>query len=161
MSQYVLTPEFVKEWNRIRKKVDSMRGAGVSNTPFAITIAASGGGDSIMSSGLRLVLVRVSSAATGGGYYNGKLLRPPHSLPDGTANLLLTHIATVPANDDALIANLAEENQADHQLTDSFSNVTTFLGLLLPGVNSNGKHVVVTNGYDWGFDCQTNLLGGE
>lgn len=36
--QFVLTEDFVREWNRIRKKVDGMRGPGVRNTPTSISI---------------------------------------------------------------------------------------------------------------------------
>lgn len=37
--QYVLTEEFVREWNRVRSKVDKMKGRGVNNQPTYITIS--------------------------------------------------------------------------------------------------------------------------
>lgn len=36
--RFELTEEFVREWNRIRDKVDSMRGPGVTNSPDSISI---------------------------------------------------------------------------------------------------------------------------
>ena len=38
MSRIQLPAEFVRDWNRIRRKVDGLSGAGVTNRPDTITI---------------------------------------------------------------------------------------------------------------------------
>lgn len=46
MPDFFLTPEFVKEWNRVRKKVDTISGPGVINHPgFIIINPPTGGGN--------------------------------------------------------------------------------------------------------------------
>lgn len=62
-----------------------------------------------------LVYVRVTSAATGGGKYNGVLVLPPDAPPDDTSNLAEADLGTntsVPC----LILNPMEVGAATHQL---------------------------------------------
>ena len=70
-----LTPEFVREWERIRHKVDTLSGVGVNNTATSISIGDDGTQPDMWPHVGELALVQIIGTETGGGYYKGTLMR--------------------------------------------------------------------------------------
>lgn len=100
------------------------------------------------------VLVKVTSAASGGGCYNGRVFDPPATLVAGTATLAESHMGTEPGADNAIVMNSAEVGKTTHDLTNGTPVAKVFVGVLL-GVNTNGRQLVAINGVDW-EDCATS-----
>lgn len=149
MAGYVFSDHDKSEWNRIRRKVDSIRGPGVVNSPDSITISSAGG--SVNQSGeweFKWVLVKVVSAAAGGGKYNGRILEHATAdIPDA-GNLSVSELGTVPSLDNCLVLNPPEIGKSTHDLTTGTPNAQYFWGVVFH-VNSNGTRVVLLTGYDW------------
>lgn len=89
-----------------------------------------------------LVWVLVIDALAGGGFYLGKILEDPDTLPTGDDDLTGDMLGSIPDGDpDTIIMNGAEEGALTHALTDEPIDRTRFPGELL-GVNKDGKYVV-------------------
>jgi hypothetical protein len=98
------------------------------------------------------LMVRITSAASGGGKYNGVILKPPASAPTASGDL-----TAADAGDDTdatvcLAFNHQERGVSTHVLTEA-GNTTS---LDFPGVlgrpTADGVPVVHING-DWSFVC--------
>lgn len=80
----IITEQFVREWERVRKKVDTMRGANVTNTPESISIGPPPpSGDKQFPAPKDFFLVRVTKT----------------SGADGTASTPCAYVYTVFATD--------------------------------------------------------------
>ena len=138
------------ELRRIRDKIDSVRGPGVTNAPRSITINPQTNAQANAPSQTKVVVVKVNANASGGGKYTGVILTAPAAAVPLTGNLATTEIGTTPTDaDDTLILNMDEVSQSTHDLTAGTPKVTLFIGLLIPGAASDGKRLVVINGIDW------------
>ncbi len=74
MEEFVITREFVDEFNRIRAKVDGMNGFGVSNTLTSITIGDTTVGVDVSPQQGELLLAAIIGAESAGGYYQASIL---------------------------------------------------------------------------------------
>jgi hypothetical protein len=96
--------------------------------------------------------VRITSAASGGGKYNGVILKPPASAPTASGDL-----TAADAGDDTdatvcLVFNHQERGLSTHYLTEAGNtNVKDFPGVLGPPT-ADGVPVVHING-DYGKAC--------
>lgn len=73
-TEYKITPHFESEWNRIRHKVDTLHGDGVTNTPTSIAIGADSGTDKKRGAPTLALLKVISPIGSGTHRYNAKLL---------------------------------------------------------------------------------------
>jgi hypothetical protein len=103
-----------------------------------------GGGSSLN----RLVRVKVTSAASGGGKYNGRIWPLPTTAIAATGNLAATELGTDPGSDNALILNNQEVGKSTHDLTTATVVVQFFNGIII-GATSDGITVVEIDGIDW------------
>jgi hypothetical protein len=111
--------------------------------------------------GLIPVQLKITTAATGGGWYNIRIAQyPAGGLPTGTATLSSSQLAQYPNVDDGIGANLQEMGQSTHDLTAGTPKVTEGIGLLL-GLNSNNKWVVVFSAEDWEQCSSTPALSDD
>lgn len=97
------------------------------------------------------VTVIISTAASGGGKYNGRVWINPKSDVSASGTLAIADLGTDPGADNALILNRQEVGKATHDLTTSPVTVTFFGGEIIR-INSDGKYVVAIDGTDW-KDC--------
>ncbi len=94
----------------------------------------------IMSAACTTVSVKGTSNATGGGKYNGRILLGS-STAIATTNLAMPEGLTVPAADDTLILNPAEDGLSTHALTTPF-----FASGIMIGSTAAGLKIVVLAG---------------
>jgi hypothetical protein len=94
-----------------------------------------------------LVRVRITSAATGGGKYNGRILNPPVTGISPTSSLSNNDLGDDPGFDNALILNAQEVGAATHLLTDPSMGVSNFIGVFYH-YSTDGLAVVMINGID-------------
>jgi hypothetical protein len=90
----------------------------------------------------QIVWVIAIDPAAGAGFYYGKILDDPDTLPSGGDDLTGDMLGAIPDGvNDTIIMNGAEEGETTHALTTEPITQTRFPGELL-GVNSDGKYVV-------------------
>jgi hypothetical protein len=132
-------------------------GINVVNGPQGITISLAptrehrphqSGGSSTDS----IVVVEITSAASGGGKYNGKIIPRPASDVAATGDLAELEIGNAPDSDDCLIENLMEVGQSTHELTHADNTYQKFFIGMLRRTNTDGMKVVAINGF-W-FGCE-------
>ncbi len=96
----------------------------------------------------RVVLAKVTSAASGGGKYNGKIVTSSTSTITATGDLAEADLGTLPSADNCLILNGAESGKSTHDLTTGTPVAKIFVGVLLAQRSTTGIFVVVINGLD-------------
>jgi hypothetical protein len=96
----------------------------------------------------KIVVVKIISAASGGGKYNGRIWIVPATGISASGNLATTDFGTDPGSNNALVLNLDELAQSTHDLTTGTPKVTHFIGVIR-GTSTTGLPVVVINGSDW------------
>ncbi len=99
--------------------------------------------------GLSVVLVKVTSAASGGGKYNGVFVRAGTASIPASGDLAETEFGTVPTTDSCVILNGAEVGKSTHDLTNGTPVGKIFVGVLLPMRSTTGIYAVAINGIDW------------
>ncbi len=96
------------------------------------------------------VIVKITSAASGGGKYNGRVFVPPTSDVNATGNVVEGDMGTLPGADDALIINMNEKGQSTHDLTNASNTLQLYFHGKWQRTNtSGGKKVVYINGFWW------------
>ncbi len=96
----------------------------------------------------RPVRVKITSAASGGGKYNGRILTSSTTAVAATGDLAESDLGTVPGGDNCLVLNGAEVGKATHDLTSGTPVAKVFVGMLLPQRSTGDVFVVVINGLD-------------
>ncbi len=86
----------------------------------------------------RVVVVKITSNATGGGKYNGRILRGGNTVSSNMTNTAMPEGLTVLGADDCLCINPAEDGQGTHRLLSG-----TFLVGLCSGASNGGKKLVM------------------
>jgi hypothetical protein len=95
------------------------------------------------------VRVKVTTAASGGGKYNGRILKSSQTAVAATGTLAEADLGTVPSSDNCLVLNGAEVGKSTHDLTTGTPVAKVFVGFLIPKWSTDNKLVVVINGMDW------------
>lgn len=97
-----------------------------------------------------IVFVRIVSAASGGGKYNGKILIPPTSAGSATGNLSASDAGT--DGPDCLVFNFREVGKSTHDLTDAANTDQHYFAGFIRNATSDGTPIVhITD--DWFEDC--------
>jgi hypothetical protein len=126
---------------RAAERVYGLHGPGITNGPSGISItpppARQQPGRSDDDSG---VTVKITSAASGGGQYNGRILTG-QSTADGSGDLALPEGMTVPDADDCLVINLSESVVSGHEIANN-----SFRTGRVVGVTTAGLRIVVVSG---------------
>jgi hypothetical protein len=150
MADYRITDTFVREWNRIRAKVDGMRGEGVYNEPASIAIrSAQDGGRGLPPAASPFRWVKVTGALGGGGKYTGRMITFGASAPNLTSTVAETDFGTIPTADDCYILNAAEVGKLTHDLTNGTPVTKMFIGMLTGYTHTDGKPFIRITGLDW------------
>ena len=97
-----------------------------------------------------VVLVKINTAASGGGKYLGRVVAPGSSAEE-TGNLTEEDFGNATGADNALILNAQEVGKSTHDLTSGTPVSKLHLGLIR-GKTSDGKLIVAVNADDW-EDC--------
>ncbi len=102
-------------------------------------------------SAVGVVRVKVVSAASGGGKYNGRILTSNETAVAATGTLAETDLGDVPTSNDCLVLNAAEVGKSTHDLTTGTPVAKVFIGfkLAVPSTASPPLPVIVINGIDW------------
>ncbi len=99
--------------------------------------------------GYSVALVKILTAASGGGKYNGVLLRTTNTPAPATGTLAETDFGTIDTTANCLVLNSAEVGKSTHDLTTGTPVSKIFVGVLLPHRSTTGLYVVGLNGIDW------------
>jgi hypothetical protein len=149
MAQYLVDDDFVKEFLRIKKKVDGIKGPGIRNTPDTLTFpqpdSTGGNGGSMFK---HMVLVAVTEAAEGNGKYYGTILGKVHGEATGSTGLGAGDLGDTANVIPALIYNAAEVGAATHGLTELPRTQTIFIGYRDGRVDEDRRALVIINGFD-------------
>ncbi len=98
----------------------------------------------------RLVLVKILSAASGGGKYNGILVPAGIAAVPASGTLNEGDFGNITSSTaDCLVLNGPEVAQSTHDLTTGTPVSKIFPGVLLPMRSTTGLYVVAINGFDW------------
>lgn len=144
------------ELRRLRKKVDTLSGDGVTNHPEYITISNPQRRPPPRAPATvsPVALVKVTGNAAGGGKYDGVIWGFP-SVTTISPDTTLTTAELGQEGDEVLILNAAEDGEVTHDLTEGTPKVSVFLGYRHPWLitdEETPRPVYIINGIDW-EDC--------
>jgi len=150
---YLISGRDYEYFKRAATKVHNLRGRGIANGYDTLSIAIPAQRrptDNSNSTDSKIVRVKVTSTASGGGKYNGKLVT---GTSDATASGDLSEddIGTVAGSENALVLNTPEVGKSTHDLEASGFLPLIFLGVRV-GTTDDGDAIIVIDGQQW-EDC--------
>ncbi len=146
--EYVITPEFAREWNRIRRKVDGMSFAGIGgkNTRENIVVGPpTKGGSDALSRVERWGLFQLNANLTKGGMYSAYPAAPQSTALDSSASGSLTEATVLVADTSVTVylLNVREFGSSSHALNTS-NTPHTFFGFFYD-YDTNGTPIYLVN----------------
>lgn len=144
---YVVPGRWLKDMERVRRKVDNMTLGGrveFSNTPTSISgyVRPSPPQPTVRPSA-EVVIVRIAAQRPGGGKYTGFIVQGPITVPASTANLTMPEGMT--DGEEVEIWNLAENALSTRALSTSTRNY--YIGIRTSATASDGKPIVIIHGF--------------
>ena len=144
-------------WTRVLETVERLDKLSVS-PPLSLHDTPAGKVITVNAAARTLVTVFVDTAAAGAGKYDGHIVRDETAEVDPATDLAASEVGGV--GEDVLILNTIEINGAGHMLTDTTQQRTHFIGRILPRRATDGRRVVLIDGFDI-YDCPEEEGGGE
>jgi hypothetical protein len=147
-NNYIIGDEFRREWERLRNKVDSLRGDGVTNNPRSISIKSTGGSvaPTVSKNSAAILVLKVTGNASGAGEYNARSVTGACTA-DPSANLTAPPTGmTVATADDLLFLNLPEAGTTMHAIPSG----TFAAGIVVGATSETTPRRIV-----WGFTGPT------
>jgi hypothetical protein len=136
---------------RLARKIDGANGSSVlrnDKNSLVIGIASTAQTRTKIPPFAKLLWVKITGNATGGGKYNGKsYTHDGTSDVAATGNVSESELGTLASADDCLVLNFAEEGETTHDLTAGTPEIDTFLCHWYR-TNSDGKKVCAVVAYD-------------
>lgn len=118
-NQIAINSDFIAEFLRLKHKLDTLKGVGVTNTPTSISIGGSAPATTgSPRSGPEVIMGQLAANETGGGQYSAKSIGPDLNAGFSTSsNLTLAAFGTLATWNDCLVWNPAEVGASTHTLS--------------------------------------------
>jgi len=147
---YQLTDKDVEVLNQMRSDVTSLVRRFGGNQPPGSPRYYPGQNDGEPLPPLYPILFKVTSNASGGGKYNGKVVYGASSA-SASGNLAESDFGTVHTSETILALNVREVGKSTHDVSSSTYLPLVFLGIVI-GLNTSGSIIVAFDGMQW-QDC--------
>lgn len=144
------TPVFAEDMNTVGQFLEMLRNFSGAD----LVVDSSGVHARRKYTPIRMLMVRLGTAATGGGKYLAYSMEPPNTPPVAGADVTGAEFGTAASGTpDVLLINSPEEGTSDHMLTDGTMNVRSIPAYTFNQYNEDGQLVCYALAYNWTLDC--------